>query len=112
MSKLAIRALAYMAGVLMLFGMAGFCAAQSYTQGASRAESMKRESPAFEEGNNIPAKYTCKGDNISPPLSWSHAPAETVTFALIVYDPDAPAGTWDHWLVYNIPSNINKLENN
>jgi len=61
-------------------------------------------STAFTQGKPIPAAYTCTGRNISPPLAWSKAPAGTQSFALIVDDPDAPGGTWTHWVIYNIPS--------
>jgi len=61
-------------------------------------------SSAFTEGERIPDKYTCVGEDISPPLSWSDAPEGTKSFALICDDPDAPMGTWDHWLLYNIPA--------
>lgn len=70
---------------------------------------MKIESSAFKEGENIPVRFTCDGDNISPWLSWSDFPNETKTFALIVDDPDAPGGTFVHWVVYNIPSNVTSL---
>ena len=61
-------------------------------------------SPAFEAGGTIPVDYTCDGRDVSPPLRWGSAPAGTVTLALVCDDPDAPAGTWVHWVVYNIPS--------
>ncbi|GAA6617262.1 YbhB/YbcL family Raf kinase inhibitor-like protein [Scytonema sp. NUACC26] len=64
---------------------------------------MEIRSPAFFIGNTIPFKYTCDGDNVSPPLQWEDPPSETKSFALIVDDPDAPNGTFTHWLVYNIP---------
>ena len=60
-------------------------------------------SDAFSSGQSIPAKYSCIGRNISPPLSWSEPPAGTQSFALIMDDPDAPVGTWVHWVLYNIP---------
>jgi len=69
-------------------------------------------SSAFTEGSMIPAKYTCDGQDISPPLAWREAPAGTKSFALICDDPDAPMGTWVHWVVYNIPPNIDKLDEN
>lgn len=62
------------------------------------------KSPAFEHNRLIPNRYTCDGTDISPPLQWSDAPSGTVSFALIVDDPDAPVGTWDHWILYNIPA--------
>ena len=61
-------------------------------------------SPAFENGQMIPVKYSCKGENVSPPLAWSGAPAGTKSFALIMDDPDAPSGIFVHWVVFNIPA--------
>ena len=58
---------------------------------------------AFAEGAPIPAKYTCDGPNLSPPLTWRDVPANTRSFALICDDPDAPAGVWVHWVLYNLP---------
>ena len=66
-------------------------------------------SSAFSEGAAIPRRYTCDGDDISPSLSWSGAPAETQSLALIADDPDAPAGTWTHWLIWNIPAKATLL---
>ena len=61
-------------------------------------------SPAFSPNGKIPSKCTCDGDDLSPPLAWTGAPAGTKTFALICDDPDAPAGTWVHWVLWNIPA--------
>lgn len=66
-------------------------------------------SPAFKQGDKIPQQYTCDGKNISPPLYWKDVPAGTQSFILIMDDPDAPAGTWDHWIILNIPANITSL---
>jgi Raf kinase inhibitor-like YbhB/YbcL family protein len=66
-------------------------------------------STAFTEGAAIPRRYTGQGDDISPPLAWNHAPAGTRSFALVCDDPDAPAGTWVHWVVYNIPADTTSL---
>ena len=63
-------------------------------------------SPAFKDSESIPTEFTCEGDNQSPPLQWSGAPAETKAFVLIVEDPDAPAGTWYHWILFDIPAEI------
>ena len=60
-------------------------------------------STAFEQFGNIPAKYSCEGQEINPPLTIGDIPAETKTLAIIVDDPDAPNGTFDHWVVWNIP---------
>ncbi len=67
-------------------------------------------SPAFKEGEFIPAKYTCDGPDISPPLNWINIPSKTKSLALIFNDPDAPAGDWVHWIVYNIPADITELK--
>lgn len=66
-------------------------------------------SSAFAEGEMIPKKYTCDAENVSPTLSWSDIPEGTESLALIVDDPDAPAGTWVHWVLYDIPANQNGL---
>ena len=59
---------------------------------------------AFSNGGEIPRKHTCSGENISPALSWSGAPPTTLSLALIADDPDAPAGTFTHWIIWNIPA--------
>lgn len=59
-------------------------------------------SPAFKHGKSIPARYTCDGNNINPPLQIAGIPKETASLALIVDDPDAPKGVWVHWLLWNI----------
>jgi len=64
---------------------------------------------AFSEGGRIPGKFTCQGENISPPLTWSGAPAGTAGFAIILEDQDAPHGIFTHWIIFNIPANINSL---
>ena len=66
-------------------------------------------SEAFEDGGTIPVRYTCDGENVSPPLAWSGAPEGTKSFALFVEDPDAPRGTFDHWIVYDIPADAEGL---
>jgi Raf kinase inhibitor-like YbhB/YbcL family protein len=66
-------------------------------------------SAAFEEGGMIPAKYTCDGDDISPPLQWAGIPQATKSIALICDDPDAPMGTWVHWVMWNIPPEVKEL---
>lgn len=63
---------------------------------------MRISSPAFEEEGDVPVKYTCDGDDISPPLVVEDIPADAVSLVLAVDDPDAPGGTWDHWIVYDI----------
>lgn len=67
-------------------------------------------STAFEYGVRIPVIHTCDGDNVSPPLQWDEKPKDTVSFALIVEDPDAPSGTFTHWIIYNLPADCHQLE--
>jgi Raf kinase inhibitor-like YbhB/YbcL family protein len=69
-------------------------------------------STAFGDGAAIPAKYTCDGVDVSPPLAWSGPPPGTRSFALIADDPDAPAGTWVHWVLYNLPADVSELPEN
>lgn len=72
---------------------------------------MEISSIAFKEGDMIPVKYTCDGENINPPLEIKNIPEESKCLALIVDDPDAPVGTWVHWLVWNIPVTHHISEN-
>jgi hypothetical protein len=81
---------------------------------AAQAEFQLR-SPAFENGGEIPARYTCEGGNTSPPLAWSDPPPGTKSFALILRDPDvpdpaAPRMTWIHWVVYAIPAEARSID--
>lgn len=69
-------------------------------------------SPAFVEGSAIPAKYSCDGDDISPGLEWRNLPAGTESLALIMDDPDAPVGVWDHWVLYDLPAGSAGLPEN
>ncbi len=73
---------------------------------------MQIASQAFEAGGMIPAKYTCDGPDLSPPLRWADPPAGTQSYALIADDPDAPVGTWVHWVLWNIPADASGLEEN
>jgi Raf kinase inhibitor-like YbhB/YbcL family protein len=66
-------------------------------------------SAAFAYGEKIPVRFTCEGEDVSPPLQWSGAPVDTRSFALICEDPDAPRGTWIHWVLYNLPSGAVEL---
>ena len=70
---------------------------------------MRVASPAFAEGAKIPRRYTCDGEDISPPLSWSGVPEGTKSLALICDDPDAPGKTWVHWVLFNLPPRTTEL---
>src|SRR5437879_13785123 len=64
---------------------------------------MRLGSSALVDGATIPRRFTCDGEDLSPPLEWTGAPAEARSFVLLCDDPDAPAGTWHHWAAYDIP---------
>ena len=70
---------------------------------------MKLSSTAFKEGETIPRRYTCDGDNESPPLAWEGAPPQAKSMALIMDDPDAPSGSFVHWVLYDIPPAFSEL---
>jgi len=78
----------------------------------SREMTISVSSPAFQEGGMIPSKYTCDGQDMSPPLKWAGVPEATKSIALISDDPDAPVGTWVHWVMWNIPPNVHELAEN
>jgi Raf kinase inhibitor-like YbhB/YbcL family protein len=92
------------AGVLLLGAALPGCHSS-----AARGQTMNLSSTSFQDGSRIPAKYTCSGANISPQLAWSAPPAGTVSLALTVTDPDAPRGTWVHWVMYNLPAGTRAL---
>jgi Raf kinase inhibitor-like YbhB/YbcL family protein len=69
-------------------------------------------STAFSEGSMIPRDYTCDGRDISPPLAWTGVPKDAKSLAIICDDPDAPMGTWVHWVLFNIPATVNELTQN
>ncbi|HTE70290.1 MAG TPA: YbhB/YbcL family Raf kinase inhibitor-like protein [Actinomycetes bacterium] len=98
---------------LLVLGLAGLAACSS-GGGAPRAERALPEpitvsSPAFAAGAAIPQRFTCDGDNVSPSLGWSGVPAGTVEVALVVDDPDAPRGTYVHWVVVGVDPARTKL---
>lgn len=68
------------------------------------------QSPAFQDKGEIPIQYTCDGENVSPPLVWSEVPEGAQSFALISDDPDAPMGTWVHWVLYDMPKETTGLD--
>lgn len=70
---------------------------------------MRLDSDVFSHDGQIPQHYTCDSDNVSPPLRWDDPPTETQSLALIVDDPDAPGGTFVHWVLFNLPPNIRVL---
>jgi phosphatidylethanolamine-binding protein (PEBP) family uncharacterized protein len=90
-----------------------FCIAAAFvfspTPRAEAGPKLVLESAALSNGSPIPVQYTCAGDNQSPPLHWSGVPKGSRALALIVSDPDAPGGTFVHWVIYNIPASRSSL---
>jgi len=94
-----------------------FCSCNDSEQADLGAEGGKKmeiriTSSSFEDGGLIPARYTCDGADVSPPLQWDAVPEGTKSIALICDDPDAPMGTWVHWVLFNLPSEANELAEN
>lgn len=83
-----------------------------YSQSKGGSKVMEIKSSAFKNSEMIPAKYTFDGLNVSPPLSWDIVPKGAKSIALICDDPDAPAGTWVHWVIFNLPPNLSELPEN
>jgi len=78
-------------------------------KGGTVSMSMQISSSAFLAGETIPKKFTCDGPDVSPKLTWNDPPANTKSFALIMDDPDAPVGTWVHWVLYDLPPETAEL---
>jgi Raf kinase inhibitor-like YbhB/YbcL family protein len=77
--------------------------------GTEAAMAFSLSSSAFEQGAAIPRRHTCDAGDESPPLAWHDSPSGTKAFALVVDDPDAPAGTWVHWVLYDLPGSTQEL---
>lgn len=97
-----LRADLFLAGALALLALAPAAAIDAPGK-------LELTTTAFRPGGKIPLPFTCSGANISPALAWNNPPTGTRTFALIVDDPDAPAGTWVHWVVFNLPGSARTL---
>lgn len=76
---------------------------------SSSSGTMSLVSESFSDGESIPAGFTCDGEDISPQIGWGQVPAEASTLVVIMDDPDAPSGTWTHWVVYNLPRDVVSL---
>lgn len=89
---------------LLLAALLAGCGAgsQERAMATSRTGSLSVTSSAFEHEGTIPVRFTCDGEDSSPPLAWSPGPDGTVSYALIMEDPDAPGGTWVHWVAWNL----------
>lgn len=95
--------------VPLAFGLMMGCAEDKNVTPQSGVPAMKLTSSAFQEGDTIPKQHTADGKDVSPPLKWSDAPAGTRSFVLICDDPDAPVGTWVHWVLFNLPADRTEL---
>lgn len=101
--------------LLLIFGIAfgNLCAKDAdVKKGATKMDSLTITSTAFKHMQPIPPQYTCDGADVSPPLSWSAVPPAAKSIALICDDPDAPAGTWVHWVLYDLPPSVDSLPEN
>lgn len=108
-----IRATVALAPALIVAVVAASCRGSSTPPPGSPAEggsTVQVTSPAFAAGQPIPDRYTCGGVGESPPLAWQEAPANTAAFALIVDDPDAPGGVFTHWLLYDVPPSVTRID--
>jgi hypothetical protein len=101
---------------LKLLSVVGLVGSLADISGAAPIEPAKEKtmsiqitSSAFAEGQPIPDKYTCQGKDISPPLHWTNTPPNTKSLALVADDPDAPMGTWVHWVLYDLPPATTQL---
>jgi Raf kinase inhibitor-like YbhB/YbcL family protein len=81
----------------------------AFTQKTGGSMTFQVTSAAFSRGETIPKKFTCDGPDVSPQLGWNDAPAGTESFALMADDPDAPVGTWVHWVLYDLPGSAREL---
>jgi Raf kinase inhibitor-like YbhB/YbcL family protein len=91
---------------MVLAAIGGSLAGCSHSLGPNGPATIRLTSSAFTDGGNLPAPYTCGGAGESPPLAWSNLPENTKSLALTCLDPDAPSGTFTHWLVYDISSTM------
>ncbi len=95
-------------GLWTYIGLAAALAAPTSVRAAA-APHLSLWSPAFKSEGTIPRQYTCVGKDVPPPLAWSGVPAKAKSLALVIDDPDALAGTWTHWLVYDLPASLRGL---
>ncbi|MEK6976914.1 MAG: YbhB/YbcL family Raf kinase inhibitor-like protein [Candidatus Hydrothermarchaeota archaeon] len=94
---------------IVLVGLLSGCVQEDVRRGPVEVVQMKVQSTAFQQGQAIPRRYTCDGEDLSPPLSFSEVPARAKSLAIIVDDPDAPGGVFDHWIAWSIPPGTREL---
>ncbi|AMV36185.1 YbhB/YbcL family Raf kinase inhibitor-like protein [Planctomyces sp. SH-PL62] len=97
-------------GLLALFAALSSCGRRPPTESILPEEpnmnTIRLQSPAFADGGAIPKVHTCDGEDVSPPLEWSGVPDAAKSLALVVEDPDAPRGTWTHWVIFDVPAGV------
>jgi Raf kinase inhibitor-like YbhB/YbcL family protein len=100
------------AGLCAVFLLAAGCGGGNDVVDTRQPEvkNMKLACSSFNEGEMIPKKHTGEGEDVSPPLGWADVPENTTAFVVICDDPDAPAGTWTHWVLYDIPPDVTALD--
>jgi len=106
----------YGIGFLIFFGVAGYMILTHQEDTPHEPLNVEHivteltvRSPAFPHEETIPSKYTCDGENLSPPLAIDDIPEGTASLVLIMEDPDSPNGTWDHWVMFNMPANTDRV---
>lgn len=103
-----MKAVGFLASIVLV-GLLSGCLQGDAEQGPVEVVQMKVQSSAFQQGQAIPRRYTCDGEDLSPPLSFSEVPAATKSLAIVMDDPDAPMGTFDHWIAWNIQPSTREL---
>lgn len=112
LQRIAGLALAGMAAGLLLACGTTTSTVESAGMEKGTAMSFSLRSPEWKAGENIPRQFTCDGENVSPPLQWAAAPVGTQSLSLVVEDPDAPGGTFIHWVLYDLRPGTGKLPEN
>ncbi len=103
------KAIAFWLPALAVAGLPSLPTFSPAAQAGGKLPMLPFSSPAFTNGAAIPAKYSCDGKNVSPPLKWSGVPSGTKSLALLVEDPDAPSGLWVHWVLFALPPTTTEL---
>lgn len=97
-------------GIILVFVLSAGCIREdAQVKNRTTSENFSLTSKGFKQGDTIPSKYTCDGEDVSPPLSWGRVPVATKTLALIVDDPDAPGGIFTDWVLFNLPAAVTHL---
>lgn len=107
-----LRKQGFLAGAFIIAAFTFVIVAGTSGKEGREMEKLSVASPVFQHNGDIPVRYTCDGDDINPPLTIENVPERTRSFVLIVDDPDAPAGTWVHWVVWNIDPGTREIKEN